>query len=180
MVSLLVKTRPGLSDEAVDAMATRSRESAAGASAPSVSMYCVPQAALEGVMHRFQEDADVERVEVEQRRQIAQDAVAPASPNDPVTPTSGRSTRSAGMRRGHPSRQSAPLGLRYSIRVCRRRAGTSTLMTAGQRSAPIQRPTPTVMAPGSPALRRRLVTTHGRRRCLVLEHLGDPGAGARR
>ncbi len=84
MVSLLVKTLPGLSDEAVDALVTRAGGTRGRGIGPlRLHVVRVPQAAVEGVMQRFQEDPDVERVEVEQRRQIAQDAVAPAPPNDP-------------------------------------------------------------------------------------------------
>nr|MBA3640587.1 S8 family serine peptidase [Acidobacteriota bacterium] len=80
MVSLLVKTAPGLSDQGVDALMTRAgAQRGRGIGALRLHVVRVPAAALEGVMQRFQSDAEVERVEVDQRRKIAQTA----PPSDP-------------------------------------------------------------------------------------------------
>ena len=79
--SLVVKTVPGLSDEAADALIQR-HGAGQKASIGRLRLHVlkVPAAALDGVMRRFKDDPDVERVEVDQKRKIASQVAAPSDP----------------------------------------------------------------------------------------------------
>ncbi|MEO5895690.1 MAG: S8 family serine peptidase, partial [Vicinamibacterales bacterium] len=80
-VSLLVKTVPGLSDQAADALVTRHGAGRKGRIGKlRLNVVKVPAAAAEAMMRRLKADPDIERVEVDQRRKIARQIVGPSDP----------------------------------------------------------------------------------------------------
>ena len=103
MVSLLVKTAPGLSERAQDAALARGGATRGGRiRALRMHVVRVPQVAVDAVAKRLQSDPDIELVEIDHKRQIAAQEVPQASVRlILVTRRSGRWRGSAGTAHGH-------------------------------------------------------------------------------